>query len=203
MEFLKNSPRFSFLYDGKPHTDSLLETTQSEKGDSLITVYRFAKGLTLTNTAKKIDKYGAYEWVNELKTHRTNRPADLRAVRRRLYFALAARGALPLYRLLSDPETATKIYAPCGSNWTTDEFSCDVDKIVENRRVNHIYPNEEKHFATSSGRSSEGRAPFFNIHKENAGVIFAIGWSGSWQCKINRGTDDVRVRTGLEKVDFT
>ena len=30
MEFLKNSPRFSFLYDGKPHTDSLLETTQSE-----------------------------------------------------------------------------------------------------------------------------------------------------------------------------
>ena len=65
-----------------------------------------------------------------------------------------------------------------------------------------IYPNEEKHFATSSGRSSEGRAPFFNIHKENAGVIFAIGWSGSWQCEINRGTDDVRVRTGLEKVDF-
>lgn len=67
MEFLKNSPRFSFLYDGKPHTDSLLETTQSEKGDSLITVYRFAKGLTLTNTAKKIDKYGAYEWVNEFE----------------------------------------------------------------------------------------------------------------------------------------
>lgn len=32
MDFLKNSPRFSFLYDGKPHTESLLETTQTENG---------------------------------------------------------------------------------------------------------------------------------------------------------------------------
>ncbi len=203
MDFLKNSPRFSFLYDGKPHTESLLEATQTENGDSLITVYRFAKGLTLTSIAKKIGKHGAYEWVNVLENTSDEPTGQISEL-------FDADFTLPLpheepYRFSAyypDPETATKIYAPCGSNWTTDEFACDVDKIVENRRVNHIYPNEEKSFSTSSGRSSEGHAPFFNIHKENAGIIFAIGWSGSWQCKINRGTDDVRIRTGLEKVDF-
>ena len=203
MEFLKKSPRFSFLYDGKPSGECACTKTSTCNGDTLVTVYRFEKGLTVTNTAKKIGKHGAYEWVNVLENMSDEPTGQISEL-------FDADFTLPLpheepYRFTAyypDPETATKIYAPCGSNWTTDEFACDINKIVENRRVNHIYPNEEKSFSTSSGRSSEGHAPFFNIHKENAGIIFAIGWSGSWQCKINRGTDDVRVRTGLEKVDF-
>ena len=64
MNFLRDNRRISLNYDGKdvfllPHT-----VNTSEKDGTLITEYVFDDGLKITNEAKKIDGFSAYEWVN-------------------------------------------------------------------------------------------------------------------------------------------
>ena len=54
MDFLKNSRRFSFKTDGIDIRSTDFETTASEEGNVLTTVYTFKNGLRVTNIAKKI-----------------------------------------------------------------------------------------------------------------------------------------------------
>lgn len=86
---------------------------------------------------------------------------------------------------LPDVKTATKIYAPSGSVWDNYEFYCDVDKIHQNSRTYHIAAGEFKEYKNIGGRSSDGNAPFFNIHKNGAGYMLAVGWTGQWRCRIS------------------
>ncbi len=203
MDFLKNSSGFSFLYEGKPSGEVVLRTESEQTDEQLTVTSYYEKGLVVTRFARKIGKHGAYEWYNVLE-NTSNAPTG------RISSLFDADFVLPLAHedvrkfeaWFPDPEKATRIYSPKGSTWCYDEFSCDIDLISENRRIHHIYPGEEQYFTTSNGRSSELRAPFFNIHKNGSGVIFAIGWSGGWHCKIARGAEDVRVRSGIEHTDF-
>ncbi|MBR4867107.1 MAG: alpha-galactosidase, partial [Clostridia bacterium] len=59
-----------------------------------------------------------------------------------------------------------------------------------------------KSYAPNGGRSSDGQAPFFDICKNNAGYVVAVGWSGQWTASITRSEDDIRVQTGIEEVAF-
>ena len=63
MEFLRNTPRFSFLYDGMPLADWEKAVEVTESGDTLTTVYRLPDGLTVTNVARRLAGFDAYEWV--------------------------------------------------------------------------------------------------------------------------------------------
>ena len=101
-----------------------------------------------------------------------------------------------------DIKTATKIYAPSDSTWTMKEFYCDVDKIENNTRINHIYPGQTKKYSVSGGRSSEQNAPFFNISKNGKGYIFAIGWTGQWNAEISRNNDSITIKSGIENTHF-
>ena len=64
MKFLKENRRFDFLYGKKPLDECDFSVSVEEKGNEITTVYTFNDGLKVTNIAKKIDKFGAYEWVN-------------------------------------------------------------------------------------------------------------------------------------------
>jgi len=64
MDFLKSNRRFSFKLDGVAVEVLSCSTEVTENGKELCTVYHFDGGLTLTNKAKKIEGYDAYEWVN-------------------------------------------------------------------------------------------------------------------------------------------
>lgn len=197
MDMLKSSRRFQFLYGGKQLEEYDIDITQTLDQDTLTTVYTFTDGLKVTNIARKYGKYGAYEWVNwfeNASAHPTEiisglwdchitLPMAHEEVRRRTAF-------------LPELSTSTLVYAPTGSTWCTKEFYCKIDDKAT------LSPGMSKEFKTSGGRSSEAQAPFFNVHKEGRGYLFAIGWTGQWKCSISRGEDDITFKSGLEDTHF-
>lgn len=203
MKFLKENRRFDFLYDGKNLNECEFLVSVSEDSNTLTTVYLFSDGLKVTNIARKYKNPTAYEWVNYFE-NTSDKPTKIIS---ELFDCCIT---LPFEHeddrkweaYFPDVKTATKIYAPSGSTWSADEFYCNVDKIVENKRINHIYPGLEKEYATKGGRSSVSQAPFFNITKNGRGFIFAIGWTGQWNCKIKRDNDSVTIKTKIENTNF-
>lgn len=102
-----------------------------------------------------------------------------------------------------DRDKVMEVYAPVGSQWTGYEFYANPDKTVENGFQSYIFPDRpHKSYSTSGGRSSDKNAPFFNVHRQGAGVIFAIGWTGQWQCDLDRTDDGLRIRTKIEDTNF-
>ena len=203
MEFLNKQLRFSFKLNGVSISE-LPYTVEKTLSEGVITTeYIFDGGLKITNVAKKYEKYGAYEWVNYIE----NTSEKNSGVLTELYdcdVTLPIAHEEPLGWTANQPSVseATKIYAPCGSTWAMKEFHCDVDELVGNCRINHLYPGKKKSYCASGGRSSENRAPFFNVHKNGQGYIFAIGWTGQWQAQIERTTDTIRFASGIEDVAF-
>ena len=204
MKLFENQKRFSFLLDGNdgfsfPHTVQV-----SKDGNVTQTVYDFECGLRITNIATKYDDFGGYEWVNYFE-NTSDTPtgiisqlydcdAFLPMEHEQVYNGSAY---MPRY------ESATKIYSPAGSSGTRFEFNCEIDALEGHWPKNHILVGHTKKYATSGGRSSNNeKAPFFNIHKNGAGYIVAIGWTGQWNCEITRDTDNVRVRSCIEDTSF-
>lgn len=203
MEFLKNNKRFSFKLGGMNAWDSDYKSEVTSIGNEVTTVYQFGSGIKITNIAKKYDKFGAYEWVNYIE-NTSDKPSeiisDLWDCDCNMPLKHEANRKWEAY--FPDTKTATKVYAPTGSVWSKTEFSCDIDTIRDNRRINHIYPGDTKEYSASGGRSSEERAPFFNIHKDGEGYIFAIGWTGQWKCQISRANDSITFKSKIEDTFF-
>ena len=171
MDFLRKTRRLSFLYDGKPFSESEHKVTETENGNSLTVIYEFKDGLRVTNVARKINKFGAYEWVNWLE-NTSDKPTgmitelcdcDVNA-------ALESETERKWTAFLGDGETDTKIYAPSGSMCECKEFCCNADEIRVSKRINHIFAGEQMEYTTETGRSSDTAAPFFNIHKNGKAI---------------------------------
>ena len=203
MDFLKNTRRFTFLYDGKEFWDCEMQVQTIAGGDCLTTEYTLPDGLRVTNFVRKYEKYGAYEWVNWFENS-SSRPSGILAKLCDCDCELPfeADAPRPWTAYLPDTAKALKVYAPSGSTWKLDEFYCDVDKNEGGRFPNHLFPGEFREYAASGGRSSEERAPFFNISRQEKGVIVAIGWTGQWACRIDRSENAVRIRSGIEETAF-
>ncbi len=201
MEFLKNNRRFDFLYGGTPFSELEFNIEQTEGADRLKTVYTFADGLKITNVAAK--KGDAYEWVNWLE-NTSDKPTQIISELWDGCVTLPLAHEAPLGKTAFLPKTdeMTTVYAPTGSTWEFDEFCSFPDKINTNRFIGQIHPGKTKTYATSGGRSSEQNAPFFNIHKNGRGYIFAIGWSGQWNCCLERTEDDIIIKTKIEDTHF-
>lgn len=203
MNFLKDNKRLSFKLNGKNAWDLEFELKTAEEDNTLIAVYQFKNGLKVTNISKKHDKYGAYEWVNYFE-NTSDKPSEI------ISELWDCDCTLPLeheeetkfvaYR--PEPESASKIYAPSGSNVDKKEFYCDTDYVHERARPNHITVGETKNYSNLGGRSSNGNAPFFNISKNGMGYIVAIGWTGQWNCEITRSEDSVTVKSKIEDTYF-
>ena len=148
MDFLKNNKRFSFKLNGENVWDTDYESKTLAEGNTLTTVYRFENGITVTNIAKKYEKYGAYEWVNYFE-NTSDMPSEI------ISELWDCDCTMPLEHeenrkweaYFPDIKTATKIYAPSGSTWTMKEFYSDIDKIENYERINHIYPGETKNYS--------------------------------------------------------
>lgn len=203
MEFLRENRRFSFNLGGVSawEMDYKSEVTCDE--NEVTTVYHFGGGLKVTNIAKKYEKFGAYEWVNYFE-NTSDKPSEI------ISELWDCDCTLPITyeeerkweAYFPDVKTATKIYAPTGSVWSCKEFYCDADATQSNSWENHICVGETKEYATSGGRSSEARAPFFNIHKDGMGYIFAIGWTGQWNSRISRTNDSITFKSKIEDTFF-
>lgn len=203
MDFLKNYKRFGFLYDRKPFWDYEMQTAIHEDASELTIEYQLSDGLKVTNIGKKHPQFDAYEWVTWFENTSyapTGIISDLYDCDIAIPFGCD--NPLKWTAFLPIPEKDMKIYSPSGSQWALDEFYCDVDRLSLNHFEHHIYPGEKKSYKTAGGRSCETNAPFFNIHRQGKGVIFAIGWSGQWNCEIYRGNDFVNIKTKIEDTHF-
>lgn len=203
MDFLKQQLRFSFKLNGNSISELDYISKETVVEDTITTEYILNDILKITNVAKKYEAYGAYEWVNYIE----NISEQNTGILTDLYdcdITLPIEYEEPLARTAYQPSIseATKVYAPCGSTWSMKEFYCDADELVGNRRRNHLYPGSKTSYCASGGRSSEAQAPFFNVHKNGRGYIFAIGWTGQWKAEIERTTDTIRFASGIEDISF-
>ena len=84
-------------------------------------------------------------------------------------------------------------------------FYCESDEKSSqefNTFDEYIYDGAEKSFKNNGGRSSDGIMPFFDLHTKENGIMFAIGWSGSWKVDFKRDGENVSVNAGLQNADF-
>lgn len=203
MEFLKNNNRLSFLYNGKSIWELSPQKSVRENGDEVVTEYILNNELKITNIAKKYADFDGYEWVTWFE----NISAKPTGIISELYdcdVGLPFEHDDPLgwTAFLPDPDKDMRIYSPSGSDCVEDEFYSDVDRAEVDIYVNHIYPNNVKEYKNRGGRSSDKKAPFFNIARQNKGVIFAIGWTGQWNCRIERSAESLNIKTKIEDTHF-
>ena len=204
MNFLKNNTRFSLTLGGVPLSEQKYTVEHKENGCELTTVYTFACGLKITNIAKKYESFDAYEWVSWLEnTSKENTEIISELCDGDFELALGEIKQKARSPWIPDPDELLKIYNPCGSNWSKNEFSSFPEELSGDRFVNCIRAGEERSFRAAGGRSSGGvNAPFFNIHNNGVGAVVAIGWTGQWNCKIQAKCDTVRVQTKIEDTHF-
>ena len=203
MEFLKNTPRFSFLYGGKPFTECSYEATQELRGNEVITTYRFEDGLKVTNIAKKYEKYGAWEWVNYLENVGTENTQiiselwDCDAT-----FSMSHEEKSPASPWTPSKEQVTYVMNPNGST-TVDEYDFYTHVDDSCKRKSFLFAEQkEKEYKCIGGRSSDGNAPFFNVHQAGRGYFFGIGWTGQWNAKIARKSDGLSFQSKIEDTYF-
>lgn len=202
MDFLRNNQRISFKYGGINLSDIQKETSKTEQDNQYITSYLLPDGLKVTNIAVKHEKYGAYEWVTYLEnTGDSNTAIISEMCDCDVDFAFEYDKRPELRALIPQPDT-TKIFNPKGSTCVYDEFSTDEEKVSFGAKDNYIFSGDKKTYTTTGGRSSNERAPFFDINRIDKGIIFAIGWTGQWCCNISRDDEYVNVKTGIENVSF-
>ena len=204
MDFLKNNRRFCFLYDKKQLEDCDFTVSSEQNGEELTTVYTFSDGLKVTNKARKINKFGAYEWVNWFENtgdKSTGIISDLWDAS--FSISLEHEEKLPLSAYIPEPGEITKIYNPKGSDCTEYEFCSRRDGVFWLNQGNYLKVGSTKKFGSSHGRSSDDRsAPFFNIHKSGKGFICAVGWTGQWHAEVERTCDEAVFRSGIPGLNF-
>ena len=201
MNLLKEQKRFTFTYGDTPFEELNYHTSQTETENTLTTVYTFDDGLKITNIATKHGE--GYEWVNWLE-NTSDAPTQIISNLWDAYITLPLPHEEKLKWTAFQPEfdEVTTVYAPAGSTWSFDEFASFPDRSADNRYDGHLSPGKTKHYASYGGRSSNKRAPFFNVHKDGVGYIFAIGWTGQWNCSITRMEDTVLFRSKIENTNF-
>ncbi len=202
---LTNIPekRFSFLYDGKDIFSHNLKIKTTEKENKKTVIYTTDDGLKLTHILKIFPEFDAVEWVTWFE-NTSDKPSKMLS---HIYdcdtdISFPHDDDLPWCAYIPERDRDMKIYCPYGSLWDKKEFYCDVEKFNSNQYINHIYPKQTKHYKTSGGRSSQAMAPFFNIHRQNEGIVFAIGWTGQWNCDITRTNDSINIKSGIEDIEF-
>ncbi len=203
MEFLKECRKISLLYGSINFKDMEKQTEIRENHCEYVTAYTLPDGLKITNIAKKYDKYGAYEWVTYFEN---TGDADTQVITE-LYdcdadFAFE-QDKRPESRAIVPDSSAAKIFSPKGSAWTNDEFCCNPEEVAPGgQKPYYIFPDDIKEYSTDGGRSSQSKAPFFDINRQDKGVIFAIGWTGQWKCSISRNDTHINVKTKIEDTCF-
>ncbi|MBE6890455.1 MAG: hypothetical protein E7481_00355 [Ruminococcaceae bacterium] len=199
--FYEKQLGFDLVYDGDRFMRVKKTVEKEEKDNTVTTVYTFEDGIKVTNI---LTKHGdAYEWVNWLENP-TDEPSKIFSNIRDCNVILPMPYEAPAQYRSFQPEfeDITAVYAPKGSDWSFEEFTSFPDRKKDNHYEGHLPVTAEKRFSSSGGRSSQGNAPFFNIHKDGKGYILAIGWSGQWNCSIKRYTNNVSVKTKIENTNF-
>jgi alpha-galactosidase len=139
--------------------------------------------LSLTLRVDVYKDYPAVEWVLELKNEGTDTTGIIKDIR-------AAD-----FSFNTKVNEAVILHHAKGSDHQIDDFA--PLKTILNKGQ-HIK------MAPKGGRSSDDTAfPFFNIERENQGVIVGIGWTGQWAAELDRNEDgSLALKAGMEKTNL-
>ena len=186
-------PPFSFEYDGVPSEKfikgweySKNKVTGKEPGSVCYEIsYKDKKsGLRVTALVTGYTDHPAVEWVLRLKNEgssRSGRVTNLRAAD----FSIKEKNVAKYH--------IRRCKGSCGSVY---DFSVIEETLEEGKTLDLV---------TDAGRSSDEFAlPFFNLTAMGAGngIVFSIGWSGSWKAGFANKGGVCTVQMGLEHADF-
>lgn len=188
---------FSFNYGGTPFEN--LDPVVTREGEN--TVFSLPDGLTVTMVQRR--------WPAEKATHRVlwfeNRGAENTKVLSDIFDGDFSVNTLPV------PERMPGIMPREGypgvfyMRGMVDGHDYQDDRIAAEEfenRVDRLETPDHRHYENLSGRSSDGTLPFFRLDQLGAGIVMAIGWTGSWQADFHRDGDTVHVTAGLKRARF-
>jgi len=187
-------PTLSFRYDGIPFEE--LGATAAASGNDL--TYTLPDGLELTVRYEFFPEYNVIKWTNYWNNP-TDHPSGLIEDLCDCDITLPVAADKPKTRRdrhsTWEPETML-LHVTQGANVADDDHR---DIPVRMFAGDHL---EEK---CLNGRSGQGRAPFFEIEEggqRKNGMLLAVGWTGQWKARFDRGESDMRIRHGIEDVSF-
>lgn len=186
LENFKKLKPLSFLYAGKPFEEAIISKAEVVSEDSLTATYDLTASLRVTSTLRYIREFDACEVVNRFENIGSE-PTELVSELWDCSLTLPLDHEVEYRHIatLGDPQASTRLYAPTGSDWSSYEFYSDPDRIGNNGFAGSIFAGQTRRFSSSGGRSSQGSAPFFNVHKNGKGYIYAVGWTGQWLSLIH------------------
>ena len=187
-------PKFSFLYDGKPHHLPI------QNGQ----VFAPEEGILVTACQTEYPAFGATEWMLSFENTSSENSGIFSDI-------LDCDTLLPL--------TLTELKRPGYMPKDGDACIITMNGMVdgafywENDAVSATEfgfckefldpaPRKTRSFANKDGRSSDGTMPFFDITALDCGYIAAIGWSGDWRAEFARCEGGIHIKTGLKKTNF-
>lgn len=181
------TPAFSFSYNGIPF--SQLEKKEEKTADGIR--YTLPDGLIVTCSCKRYPKERVFWWVNRWENptdHPSGLITDLWDCDVTLPFAPDPR---PTRRDRQDTlePTTLRVYETKGANVVQDDYSLSYTRLWE---------GDSLQSSCDAGRSAMKKSPYFDINRNQYGALFAVGWTGQWEVKIDRNHDSVRIRSGIE-----
>lgn len=85
----------------------------------------------------------------------------------------------------------TELYYSTGSHDSANDFSL-IKKDLS------VFPSE---FSATNGRSSDAYMPYFNLLGEKFGVVIGIGWTGQWQAKMVKNSQNADITIKQESFE--
>ena len=188
-------PPFSSVYGGRPSEQIVVgcirrlesKTLDEYRTSHVLTYTDQETGLQIRCEAIEYSDFPALEWVLRFKNVGSSDTPVLEEV-------------LPL-DVDFTPEKDSEVFLHYlrGSSATREDFS----------PVEVLLPlTSSKSLGCYGGRSSnrgdvypdyEGALPFFNLEFDGAGIIIALGWSGSWKAQFARDSQSIfSVQGGME-----
>ena len=187
-DHLQIQPAFSLvLGDRRSHaipwtTDRTVEQPEEGVSRHTATVTDPDSGLAAIYTAIEYSKLAAVELLLEIENRGTADTEILDGIRTLDTVFRDLAGDCIVHHALGD-ENSAQSFAPLQTAVNTDRK----DPLV-------IFP--------SSGRSSEGAMPYFNVAGSDMGIVLAVGWAGRWQAEFSHPEDGLRARCGMHKARF-
>ena len=193
-------PTFSLKYNGNPVRSSELSAAPTEKGER----YVIDESLVVSLEKKEYADASALEWVLYFENPSSHNSGILSEICDADFLLALDLPTPPAsgYRP-SDGDVAVitmKGMVDGKYYWENDavsatEYALSTEYLDKER-------NKTKRFANTSGRSSEGMLPFFDVTAKGSGYLVAIGWTGDWQAEFSGKPDGVCLRSGLKETAF-
>lgn len=183
-------PPFSFDYDGVP-SDSFLKKWKftktapvvSEDGEIQRSFFWTdgKSGLQVECKVKNFNDFNAMEWTlyfRNLSSGNSGQISDVKAAD---------------IDMKSGREGDWSLFYARGSDAGKHDFMAQTKEYSV---------GDSLVMTPSLGRSSSVGFPYFNVKTPEGGMVFAIGWTGSWKAEIIRPSEDrLNVSTGLKNLD--